>query len=697
MGKEKAKNDRIRYNILTILVYIVGIVLLAQLFNLQIVHGEEYRETSNTKLTRESVLKADRGSIKDSSGTMLASVDAQYSIVLYKTKVNNETLNTTILKLLNILSTNGDSYVDNFLIDVNPYRFKLEEEESQKKWKKANNIDEDATAEEAFNYFKNKYDIASDNVEDIRKILAIRYEISYKGYSSTKSIEIASNISRQSLEQIKERNAEFSGVEVVETPVRVYPLKTTASHILGRIGRIESSELEGNEDIYNQNDIIGKSGIEYVFEKYLKGTDGVKQIDMNVDGTITDEYVSKEAVSGSDVILTIDSKLQAVTEQALADNINKIANHGFSQENNPADAGAAVVLNVKTGEVIAMASYPDYDPSAFVNGIDTNTWNYYINGDTKPLENKAISAMYSPGSTYKMVTALAGLETGTITPKTKINDTGVFRKYNSSWKCWNRYGHGYLNVSQAIEHSCNYFFYDLGDRLGIDNLAKYSYYLGLGHKTGIELKGEIDGVLASNEIAKQENRVWNPGETISAAIGQSYNTFTPLQMAKYVAMIANRGKNLDVTIVKSIINPDGSEVSRDEYESYVNEKLGLQQENVEEMSFKEENIEAILEGMRGVTSESGGTAYSTFKNFNIEVGGKTGSAQTGVQGKTNAWFVGFAPFDDPEIAIVVFVRNGGHGSYTAEVARDIIAQYFGMNTNQVTENTKAIPTVQIIN
>ena len=697
MGKEKAKNDRIRYNILTILVYIVGIVLLAQLFNLQIVHGEEYRETSNTKLTRESVLKADRGSVKDSSGTMLATVDAQYSIVLYKTKVNNETLNTTILKLLNILSTNGDSYVDNFLIDVNPYRFKLEEEESQKKWKKANNINEDATAEEAFNYFKNKYDITSDNVEDIRKILAIRYEISYKGYSSTKSIEIASNISRQSLEQIKERNAEFSGVEVVETPVRVYPLKTTASHILGRIGRIESSELEGNEDIYNQNDIIGKSGIEYVFEKYLKGTDGVKQIDMNVDGTITDEYVSKEAVSGSDVILTIDSKLQAVTEQALADNINKIANHGFSQENNPADAGAAVVLNVKTGEVIAMASYPDYDPSAFVNGIDTNTWNYYINGDTKPLENKAISAMYSPGSTYKMVTALAGLETGTITPKTKINDTGVFRKYNSSWKCWNRHGHGYLNVSQAIEHSCNYFFYDLGDRLGIDNLAKYSYYLGLGHKTGIELKGEIDGVLASNGIAKQENRVWNPGETISAAIGQSYNTFTPLQMAKYVAMIANRGKNLDVTIVKSIINPDGSEVSRDEYESYVNEKLGLQQENVEEMNFKEENIEAILEGMRGVTSESGGTAYSTFRNFNIEVGGKTGSAQTGVQGKTNAWFVGFAPFDDPEIAIVVFVRNGGHGSYTAEVARDIIAQYFGMNTNQVTENTTAIPTVQIIN
>ena len=692
MGKVKGKNDRIRYNIITILVYIIGIVLLVQLFNLQIVHGEEYRETSNTKLTRESILEADRGDIKDSSGTTIATVDAQYSIVLYKTKVSNETLNNTILKLLNILSTNGDSYVDNFLIDVNPYRFKLEEEDSQRKWKKANNIDENATAEETFNYFKNKYGITTDKVEDARKILAIRYEISYKGYSNTKSIEIASNISRQSLLQIKERNSEFSGVEVTEKSIRIYPLQNTASHIIGRIGKIESSELEGNEDTYDQNDIIGKSGIEYVFEKYLKGKNGIKQIDMNVDGTITDEYISEEAISGCDVILTIDSKLQAVTEEALKNNIDKIASLGYG-----ADAGAAVVMNIKTGEVIAMASYPDYNPSDFVNGIDTNTWNYYINGDTKPLENKAISAMYSPGSTYKMVTAIAGLETGAITTKEKIRDTGIYRKYNSSWKCWNSSGHGYLNVSEAIQHSCNYFFYEVGDRIGIDTLSKYSYYLGLGHKTGIELKGEISGVLASNQIAEQENRVWNPGETISAAIGQSYNTFTPLQMAKYVSMIANRGKKLDVTIVKSIVRPDGSEVPRDEYEGYVNDKLGLEQDNIEEMSFKEENINAILEGMRGVTSESGGTAYSTFRDFNIEVGGKTGSAQTGIEGKTNAWFVGFAPFDDPEIAIVVFVRNGEHGSYTAEVARDIIAQYFGMNTNQITEDTNAIPTVQIIN
>lgn len=697
--KARKENEKVRYNILTILVYIIGIVLLAQLFNLQIVHGEEYRQTSNTKLTRESILEADRGNIKDSSGVKLATVDTQSSVELYKTKIDNETLNNTILNLINILNTNGDTYVDNFLVDINPYRFKLESEDSQKKWKKANNIDENASAEETFNYFKDKYKISTDNVEDARKIMAIRYEISYKGYSNTKSIQIAKNISLNSMNQITEQNSKFPGVTITENSKRVYPLGNTASHVIGRIGMIEDSELKEYDSRYDQNDMVGKSGIEYIFEKYLKGTNGVKQIDMDVNGTTTDEYISKEAVAGSDIILTIDSKLQAITEEALKANIEKIASGGFGRVYG-ADAGSAVVLNVKTGEVIAMASYPDYNPSDFVNGIDTNTWNYYINGETKPLENKAISMNYSPGSTFKMVTALAGLETGAITTTERINDTGVY-PYAHHPVCWYytsyHSGHGRLNVSQAIQHSCNYFFYEVGKRIGIDTLAKYAYYLGLGHKTGIELNGEANGNLASSQRAVEENRQWYLGETLSAAIGQSYNTFTPLQMAKYVAMVANGGKKIDVTIVKSIVNADGSEVPRNEYESYVNGKLGLTEDDTEELNFSQENINAVLEGMRGVTSESGGTAYSTFKDFNIEVGGKTGSAQTGIEGKTNAWFVGFAPFDDPEIAIVVFVRNGGHGGYTAEVAKEIIAQYFGMNTTQVTEDTTAIPSVEIIN
>ena len=562
--KARKENEKARYNILTILVYIIGIVLLAQLFNLQIVNGEEYRQTSNTKLTRESILEADRGNIKDSSGVKLATVDTQSSVELYKTKIDNETLNNTILNLINILNANGDTYVDNFLVDINPYRFKLESEDSQKKWKKANNIDENASAEETFNYFKDKYKISTDNVEDARKIMAIRYEISYKGYSNTKSIQIAKNISLNSMNQITEQNSKFPGATITENSKRVYTLGNTASHVIGRIGMIEDSELKEYDSRYDQNDMVGKSGIEYIFEKYLKGTNGVKQIDMDVNGTTTDEYISKEAVAGSDIILTIDSKLQAITEEALKANIEKIASGGFGRVYG-ADAGSAVVLNVKTGEVIAMASYPDYNPSDFANGIDTNTWNYYINGETKPLENKAISMNYSPGSTFKMVTALAGLETGAITTTEKINDTGVY-PYAHHPVCWYytsyHSGHGRLNVSQAIQHSCNYFFYEVGKRIGIDTLAKYAYYLGLGHKTGIELNGEANGNLASSQRAVEENRQWYLGETLSAAIGQSYNTFTPLQMAKYVAMVANGGKKIDVTIVKSIVNADGSEVPR---------------------------------------------------------------------------------------------------------------------------------------
>lgn len=702
MSKLKTKNNsnnKIRFNILTAIVYIVGIILLAQLFNLQILHGEEYRENSNTKLTRESILIADRGQIKDSSGEKMATSTTQYTVELYKTKIDNATLNTSILNLVNLLTANGDTYVDNFLLNINPFSFKIDTEEAQRKWKKANNIEEDATAEEVFEFFKKKYEITTDNVEDARKIMAIRYEISYNGYSSTKSITIAKNISTSSFNLISEQNSYFPGVTISESSIREYPLRNIASHIIGRIGMITDDELKKYDNRYGINDIVGKAGIEYVFEKYLKGTNGVKQIDMNVDGTVTGEYITTEAVAGSDIILTIDSKLQAVTEQALKNNIDKIANGGFSKQYD-ADAGSAVVLNIKTGEVLAMVSYPDFDPSLFINGIDNDTWNYYINENTKPLENKAIAAQYSPGSTYKMATAIAGLETGAITTTEKINDTGVY-PYAHNPVCWYytsyRRGHGWLNVSEAIQHSCNYFFYEVGRRIGIDNLSKYTLYLGLGKKTGIELDGEIAGSLASRARAEEENRSWYMGETLSAAIGQSYNAFTPLQMVKYVGMLANGGKNLDITVVKSIINADGSEIPKDEYNQYVNDKLGFTETETEQLSFNEGNVRSILEGMKDVTSESGGTAYSTFKDFNITVGGKTGSAQTGIVGKTNGWFVGFAPYDDPEIAIVVFVRNAGSGGYTAEVARDVIAQYFGMNTTQITEDTTAYPTIEMRN
>ncbi len=315
-------------------------------------------------------------------------------------------------------------------------------------------------------------------------------------------------------------------------------------------------------------------------------------------------------------------------------------------------------MDVNSGEILSMASYPDYDPNIWVGGISQS--DYSALQENNALYNRAISGTYAPGSTFKMATALAGLETGAITTTETIKDNGIYTRYSDYQpRCWlytqSRRTHGYLTVSSAIQHSCNYFFYEVGYRLGINNIIKYAKYLGLGKKTGIELTGESEGKIASPEAASEAGDVWTDGQVLGAAIGQSYNLFTPIQMAKYISTLVNGGNQINPTIVKTIINADGTEVTKEEIEQHVSEILGTTQEEEEDLDISQENIDAILEGMRGVTSESGGTAYSIFRNFNIEIGGKTGSAQTGTS--TNAWFVGFAPYDNPEIAIVVIIEN----------------------------------------
>ena len=700
MNKPRSQRDKLRYNIVSAMVYIIGIVLLVQLFNLQIVKGKDYREQSNTRLSRESILYAARGDIVDQSGNKLATTKAGYVLKIYKTKINEDTLNNTLLKIATVLEQNGDSYIDNLPINVEPFEFTVSEE-AQTKWKQQNNIEESKTVEECFNILKEKYKINEDNVQNVRKIMNFRYIIAKEGYSSTKTVDLAIDISQNSVAVFNERNDDFPGISIQTQALRNYLSGSLASHILGYVGKIDGDELRENEG-YSLNDRIGKTGIEYIFEPYLKGKDGIKQIDMAVDGTVTGEYVVEEAIAGNSVILTIDGNLQKVTENALKNNIEKIRNGGYGTAY-PAEAGAVVVMNVKTGEILAMASYPDFEPQLFVDGITNEKYNEYISEEANsPFLNRTISSVYAPGSTFKMVTALAALETGAVTTTEKINDIGIYR-YTSDYqpKCWiyKSYGrgHGYLNVTDAIKHSCNYFFYELGNRIGIDTLARYSKALGLGDKTGVELLGEVAGTISSKETSKQKGQTFTGGNTLQAAIGQHDNSFTPIEMAKYISVIANGGNNIDVTILKGIMDVNGNTISKQELNAFIENRLGITKQTPIELDFNKDNLNAILEGMRGVTSESGGTAYSYFKDFNIEVGGKTGSAQTGIENKTNAWFVGFAPFDNPEIAVVVLVENGGSGGYTAEVARDIIAEYFGMNANKVTEDMSAKPQIQIQN
>ena len=290
-----------------------------------------------------------------------------------------------------------------------------------------------------------------------------------------------------------------------------------------------------------------------------------------------------------------------------------------------------------------------------------------------------------------MVSAIAGLETGAVNATETIYDTGIYPKgYNP--RCWiySNYGrgHGALNVSGAIKNSCNYYFYELITRMGIENLEKYATYFGLGQKTNIELPGEVSGTLAGKTLYEKLGETWYYGNSLSAVIGQAENNFTPLQIARYIAMLTNGGEEVDVKIVKDIIKEDGTKEDKEEVKKYTENKLNSSKINNEKLDIKKENIDVVLEGMKSVTTETGGTAYGVFRNFDIEVGGKTGSAEAG--GKVNAWFVGFAPYDNPEIAVVVLIENGSHGYYSAYVAKDIIEQHFKLK-QVIEENRTALP------
>ena len=672
----KELNNKLRFNLLYIIVYVSGIILLAGLFNLQIVKGNDYRKISNTRLSRNMTVKASRGDILDSSGNKLISTKMLYNLEFYKTKIDNSTLNKTLLLIAQTLDNNGDKYIDQFPITINPTKYTGNDFSG---FKKSNNFSETLDVDGVYNYYLNKYKITEENADNARKIVTLRYAIEKSGYSSTKSITLAHNISIGSRDTFNVMSSNFPGVSTANEPTTNYNYGEMASHILGYIQRINAEELKSNPD-YNMNDKIGKTGIEKVFEKYLRGKDGIKQIDMSVDGIVTGETVVKEAVSGSDVVLTLDSQLQKITEDTLARGIANIQN---TKDAKDASEGAAVVLNVQTGEVLAMASYPNYNPALFTNGISSDDYQKYINDKRHPFINKAISDKSAPGSIFKMVTAIAALESNQISINDKINDTyryTFYRDYQPT--CWKPGGHGLLNITQAIEESCKFFFYEIGRRAGIAKIDEVAKKLGLGSKTGIELPDEIAGTLAGPEVDKQ----WTGGKTIQTAIGQSYNDYTPLQMAKYTAMIANGGKNIDITIVKSINNPDGTTVSRNELDSYIHNKLGVETNSGSDLNISSTDLEAVKNGMKNVTSDESGTAYKYFKDFSISIGGKTGSASIGNSGHANAWFVGFGPFENPKIAVAVYVKRGEHGAYTAPIARDIFAQYFGMNAVEIKED-----------
>ena len=500
--------------------------------------------------------------------------------------------------------------------------------------------------------------------QDARAAAGVLYELYLRSQSVYVADEyvFASDVDIDFITRVKE--LALTGVVVEATTVRQYHT-TYAAHLLGRTALMSAEEWEYYKTVdedgdgasdYRMNDVVGKQGAELAFESYLRGRPGSRTVERNTKGNIVSAAWQREPEPGSNVVLTLDIGLQGYVENLLASALPNLK----SEE---VQGAACVVLDVNSAEVLASVSYPTYDLANFSADYETNAQD-----PLKPLFNRALQGTYPPGSTFKMVTAVAGLEEGVITPTTRIRDEGRYTYFStvSPPQCWlyrqSRGYHGLINVSKAIEVSCNYFFFDVGRMVGIDTLDEYAARFGLGEKTGIELT-ESKGVMAGRAYTESIGGKWNIGSITSVAIGQESTQVTPLQMANYIATLVNGGTRNAAHLLKEVKSSDFSQV-----------EYTYQPQVLSTIDIKPENLAAVKAGMLSLTTD--GSVRQYFQNLPVRVGAKTGSAQISAQTESNAVFVCFAPFDDPEIAVAVVVEHGGSGSELGAIAADVLGYYF---------------------
>mgnify|MGYP000168597759 FL=1 len=679
-----------------IVVIVISVIFIATLFNLQIVNGENYREQSEKRMLRTKNITAPRGEIYDRNGVILATNKLSYDVELYKVRVSTKEQNDGILRLVEILNENSDKVYSTFPVNDDLNGFNFENTEEEQKWKKEMKLDSTLTFDQVIDKYIEKYELQdySDNRLNQIKMIEIKYEANLNGYSLFNSATIAKDISQKSVAKIGEEKYKIYGISIVSVPKRYYPNGNLLSHTIGYVSKISSTEYEKKkEQGYNVNSVIGKAGIEQSFEKYLRGNDGVIKEETDTLGNVSSQTETTEAKSGDNVTLTIDYRLQKVAEESLLNTINGLQNGTLvGKKFSDANAGAVVVLDVDSGEVLASASYPTYDINSLIGGISLKDWNALQNNSLHPMLNRVVSGIYSPGSTFKMLVGMAGLMNGKITVDEKYYDPGIY-PYGYHPKCWlytdRHMTHGWINIEGAIKGSCNCYFYEVGRRIGISEIVKYAKLFGLGQKTGIELSGEAAGTIAGADDKSEDGlkSPWYLGDTLSAAIGQSGSSYTPIQLANYIATIANGGKLNKVSLIKSVDNEvAGTSESLADINKYTSEYTGVNFEE-KDLNINSEYIDAIKKGMLSVTSETGGTSYIVFKNSDIQVAGKTGTAQV-PNGNNNGIFVGFAPYDNPKIAVVAVIQHGGEGTYTANVVKPIMEEYFNID-KESKQNEKA--------
>lgn len=813
----KLKNSMSKRILIVTCVFLFAyFVLLCRLFSLQVVKGQEYNVKFKESILRTTTITAPRGTIYDRYGVPLASTKVVYNLKYNKsdtsTQMEESELNDMFIKIIKILEENNREVNDEMPIsEERPYKFLYTSETRIKNWEK-NDLgfkDSEITmdAEEVMAKLYDKFCIEyPDETEEIRrKLCAVRYGIYVKRYYGYIPLDLASDIDTNIVIAIEERKDEFPRIEIESEPVRYYTMGKAFTHVLGYVGTINESELEEMKDQgYESNSIIGKVGIESSFEKYLRGKDGQKVVEVDNVGRTMTSTITVEPESGSNIYLNIDSVLQQEAYDTLEKQLNEgiinrlagaVKGYGLStttaynalaagdavnlslvmkaksgvqysiqtkilgaigeeetyrqcfkrlasigvispretltalieqgkitddkiireirggagltqilidslraRQINAEDlridpcSGSVVILDVNTGKTLALVNYPSYDANRLVGNFDTRYYSELLNNPMTPMLNRALAQRKAPGSVFKMITAIAGLETGTITKYTQIYDKGIYTDAGlPAAKCW-KYpsSHGSINVVKALEVSCNYFFYTLSMRLGssasassvglkgVNVISKYAEMFGLSELSGIEIddmeyRPEISNpinkekqVLLYNPGASEYDTRWYDGDTIRTAIGQAYNIFAPIHIAKYIATVANDGTRYTPYLVNRI-------------DDKTENKTIIKEPNIEEkLDIKQSSFDTVKEGMYAVTNGPSGTARAAFSSSKIKVAGKTGTAEE--TGKPDfGWFAGYAPYEDPQIAICVMIPYATNTSYSTLVARDIINNYFNID------------------
>lgn len=645
-------------------------VLLGDIVKLQIFETKEYEAAVSSVSSRTSTISASRGEILDCNGRRLVYNKQSYAIVFDATDFprDSEERNTIIFSLIRLFERNKLEWIDDLPLVYDLQGNIAFKEDSAAairtmKSKKMLSLNEYATAQNCLDALIEEFDLQKYSQRDARKIASVRYEMKRQEFSISIPYTFAKDVPEDICSGIMERNSLYKGVDTRIIPERTFADGSIAPHILGRTGAIDAEEYaELKEKGYKMSDLVGKNGIEYVMEDYLKGTDGLKTIYTNDKGERTTE-ITKAPQQGNTVILTIDAGMQKVAqdalEQALQDYAGKIGNM-------VPNAGAVVVLSCKDSSVLACASYPTYNISTYIEDAEELNKN-----PAAPLWNRALVSPYATGSTAKPSVAIAALESGEITEESTVYCNGSYTYYDQKFKCEQAHENVYVNVVNAIDESCNTFFMEIGRRIGIDKMNEYRNLLGLGAKTGVEVN-EASGVLDSPEYRATLNQEWLPGYTVQAAIGQAGNAWTIIQLANYVNTIANGGTRYRAHFIKSVKTSDYSETLIDN-----------NAEVVCETGISAETLDIVKRGML----EVGTTGYCRdyFYDLPVQVACKTGTSQeyrkiNGYSTKINNGFlIAFAPYDDPEIAIAAVGEGMISGKYIAPVIAACVEYYCGLS------------------